>query len=673
MAARSTSTRSPEELEHQWFRDHYRGDMRQLTWRAVLMGAGLGAVLSMTNLYVGLKTGWGFGVAITACVLSFAIWKGVRKLGLARTDMSILENNAMQSTASAAGYSTGGTLISAVAAYLIVTGHHIPYGLLTAWIFFLAVLGVTLAIPMKRQMINVERLRFPSGIAAAMTLRSLHNDTQHRPALAGPLMETGDEEPDTIKSAEEAAMEAAKDVEGTVTSAKDGEKSARSLFLAVGFGATVKFLSEGLTMLQEIGVTARDYAVLKYAYPVFGSSAFQYTVGMEGSVLLLAGGALMGLRVAASVLLGSILCWVVLVPQMHRMGVIETLDYRTMVSWSLWPGAACMVTSGLLAFALQWKAVARALSGLTALVRPRAERTRNSDADAMDRIEVPPSWFAAGTLIGTFGVVWIAYLAFAMPVWMGLLAVILSFFLALVACRVTGETDTTPVGAMGKVTQLMYGAITPHSMRVNAPMQTKSVNLMAAGITAGIADSASDLLIDLKSGYILGANPRKQFLAQFAGIFVGTAVTVPIFFLLVPTADSLGTDRWPAPSALVWASVAQLLSQGLHALHPTARVALVIGGLVGIVLVLLPRVLPPRYRVWVPSPMGLGLAFTFHFYYGFSMFLGGLLVWLLQKLSAKSHALYAFPVASGLIAGESLMGILIILIPIMLALAKGTP
>ncbi len=288
-------------------------------------------------------------------------------------------------------------------------------------------------------------------------------------------------------------------------------------------------------------------------------------------------------------------------------------------------------------------------------------------------IEVPPSWFAAGTVIGTLGVVWIAHLAFAMPVWMGLLAVILSFFLALVACRVTGETDTTPVGAMGKVTQLMYGAITPHSMRVNAPMQTKTVNLMAAGITAGIADSASDLLIDLKSGYILGANPRKQFLAQFAGIFVGTAVTVPIFFLLVPTADSLGTDRWPAPSAMVWASVAQLLSQGLHALHPTAQAALVIGGLVGIVLVLLPRVTPARYHVWIPSPMGLGLAFTFHFYYGLSMFLGGLIAWLVQRRSPKAHALYGFPVASGLIAGESLMGIFVILLPIIVALVKGTP
>src|SRR6185312_13237320 len=91
------------------------------------------------------------------------------------TDMSLLENNCMQSTASSAGYSTGGTMVSAISAYLIVTGHHIPWGLLAWWTFFLAALGVFMAIPMKRQMINVEQLKFPSGIAAAETLRSLHS------------------------------------------------------------------------------------------------------------------------------------------------------------------------------------------------------------------------------------------------------------------------------------------------------------------------------------------------------------------------------------------------------------------------------------------------------------------------------------------------------------------
>ena len=90
--------------------------MAQLTWRALLVGSCLGGVLSLTNLYIGLKAGWGFGVAITACILSYAIWTSLLKVGIARTPMTILENNCMQSTASSAGYSTGGTLISAFAA-----------------------------------------------------------------------------------------------------------------------------------------------------------------------------------------------------------------------------------------------------------------------------------------------------------------------------------------------------------------------------------------------------------------------------------------------------------------------------------------------------------------------------------------------------------------------------
>ena len=132
-------------------------------------------MLSLTNLYIGLKSGWGMGVAITACILSYAIWTTFVKIGLAKTPMTILENNCMQSTASSAGYSTGGTLVSAFAAFIMLNGHALPLPLTFAWVFFLAILGVTMAMPMKKQMINIEQLRFPSGVAAAETLRALHS------------------------------------------------------------------------------------------------------------------------------------------------------------------------------------------------------------------------------------------------------------------------------------------------------------------------------------------------------------------------------------------------------------------------------------------------------------------------------------------------------------------
>ncbi len=588
-----------------WYRDVYQGDdMPQLTVRAIVMGGVLGSLMSLVNIYVGLKTGWGLGVAITACILSFSIWKGFRRIGLARTDMTILENNCMQSTASSAGYSTGGTMVSAIAAWMLINGKAMDTGLLMTWVFFLAVLGVTLAIPMKRQMINIEQLKFPSGIAAAETLRSLHG-------VGG-----------------EGGGEAA-------------ARSASSLGLAAVFAGLFAIVRDIFGWFPDI-------------VPLFGRAAAKFTVAFEMSPLMMAAGAIMGLHTAASMLLGAVLCWGVLVPIMHHQGIIQSTEYADMVQWSLWGGAACMVTSGLLAFALQWRTALRAFSGIKKIFvreRPTAESRLLA---MLDRIEVPGSWFTAGALFGGAGVVIVANRAFDMPVWMGVLGVIMSFFLALVACRATGETDTTPVGAMGKVTQLFYGAITPRAF----PMDVRrNVNLMAACITAGVADSSADLLIDLKSGYLLGANARKQFLAQFAGIFFGTIFAVGAFQIIVPGPEALGTDQFPAPAAQTWRAVAELLAHGLHSIHPTAQAAIVIGGLVGIVLPLLSRALPERWRWVVPSPMGLGMAFTFHFFYAFNMFIGALIATVLQRARPETHEAYTVPVASGIIAGESLVGV----------------
>src|SRR5206468_9248051 len=119
-------------------------------------------------------------------------------------------------------------------------------------------------------------------------------------------------------------------------------------------------------------------------------------------------------------------------------------------------------------------------------------------------------------------------------------------------------------------------------------------NLMSANVTAAAAGGSADLLTDLKSGYLLGAHPRKQFIAQFSGIFVGTLVSVLTFRLLVPDASALGTDQFPAPAAQTWRAVAVALSDGLGALGPVKTWSIVIGGLAGILLTLLPKVMPER-------------------------------------------------------------------------------
>jgi uncharacterized oligopeptide transporter (OPT) family protein len=182
---------------------------------------------------------------------------------------------------------------------------------------------------------------------------------------------------------------------------------------------------------------------------------------------------------------------------------------------------------------------------------------------------------------------------------------------------------------------------------------------MSANITAGAATSAADLLTDLKSGYLLGANPRQQFLAQLSGIFVGTIVTVLTFAVLVPNAEVLGTDQFPAPAAQTWAAVAIALGQGLSSLEPIKLWLIFAGGAVGVVLTLAP-VLLPKYHAYLPSAAAFGLAWVFNWYYGLLFFLGALIALLVERRKPKLAEEFTLPVASGVVAGGSLTGVALV-------------
>jgi uncharacterized oligopeptide transporter (OPT) family protein len=181
---------------------------------------------------------------------------------------------------------------------------------------------------------------------------------------------------------------------------------------------------------------------------------------------------------------------------------------------------------------------------------------------------------------------------------------------------------------------------------------------MTANVTGGVGLHSADLLTDLKSGYLLKADPRQQFWAQFFGVVAGSLFVVPAYRLLIPTADLLGTDKWPAPGAQTWKGVAVLLAQGFHTLHPSAQAALVVGGVLGIVLVLLERAFP-KHKHLIPSPMGFGMAFTTPANNTISMFIGSLVATILERRRPELAERTVVPVSSGFIAGESLIGVLI--------------
>ena len=606
-----------------WLEKVYRGDhVPQATLRAILMGGAIGGVMSLSNLYIGLKTGWGLGVGITACILSYAIWKVFLGIGLAKTEMSILENNCMQSTATSAGVSTGGTMVSAIAAYLLITKQHIPWPVLASWTVFLALLGVSIAVPMKRQMINREQLKFPSGTAAAETLRSLY--------AAG----------------------------GTAL------KKAKSLFIALGLGAVVKWFIEGNAgLMAKLGAPAWAKAIAipatwHFPFSIAGKPAAKFGLGLPIDPLMMAAGAIVGLRTSLSMAIGAVCLYGVLGPWLDSSGVFaemkalgalasDQVSAGNIRKWGLWTGSAMMVTAGLTAFAFQWRSLVNAFSSLGSLFSKQ-----DKAHDPVGHIEVPTSWFLVGTAVSGLGCIVIMNMQWQVPVPLGLVAVLFAFVLSLVACRATGETDITPIGAMGKVTQLFYGVAMPQKM---------DANLMTAGVTAGAAGASADLLTDLKSGYLLGANARKQTLAQAAGILFGAAVIVPAWYVLVPNASVISGDgaAFTAPAANVWASVAELLSKGLESLHPSIRVAMLIGALLGVGITVVERLVPPSVVRFIPSATGLGLACVIEFHDSIAFLVGALVAWAYERRNKELAELYVVPVSSGIIAGESLMGVLV--------------
>jgi len=368
---------------------------------------------------------------------------------------------------------------------------------------------------------------------------------------------------------------------------------------------------------------------------------------------------IVGLRVSLSMLLGSVLLYFVVGPILESGLVAFDVahaavpGYKPYISatpdgeifnitrWSLWGGTAVMVFSSLTSVALQWKTIARAFR--------RKKAGTSAEQDALARIEVPNSWLWMGLIPVGLGLVLVQHWAFQISFPLGALAVALSFVLAIVACRATGETDTTPLGAMGKVTQLLY-AVLPGAKGVG------SINLMSAGVTASAAGSAADLLTDLKSGYLLGANPRKQFLAQFWGIFFGTLAVVPFWYLMVP--DKAALEKFPAIPARMWKAVADLLTQGIHMLPGSAAVAIIAGAVIGILLPV-GEVLLPKARKYIPSAMGLGLAWVVPFQNAFAFAIGAVIAWLWTRASKKHADSFTVPTASGLIAGESLIAALL--------------
>lgn len=579
-----------------------------LTFRSVFTGMLFGGLLSLCNIYLGLKIGWGMNMSIAAALLGFGFWQASTRLFKLRS-FGVLENNINQTAASSAASISSAGLVAPVPALTMITGRTFGWAELSVWVLSVSLVGVVVAVGLRRQMIVTDKLTFPGGVATGQTLKEIYS------------------------KGSEAVVRLRMLLGGMVVG-------------AVGKGAELflpwvkKAPFPGALSTKTGGTLASGgYGKL---------TAYNLGFALDPSIMMIAVGAIIGLRATASMMLGAVIAWAFIAPEVLELGWVTPppLDkssgpwFGPLVKWMLWPGVAMMVTASLTSFSFSWRSV---LAAFTGGGNAAADEDPGKEHDVPRRI-----WLAAVFAAGALSValqVWM----FDIPALLAAGGVALTFALAIVAGRVSGETGVTPVGAMGKVTQLTFGAVNPG----NAVS-----NLMAANVTGGAASQCGDLLNDLKSGAMLGAAPRHQAVAQAFGVLSGALCGSAAYLVLVPDPKNmLLTTEWAAPAVAQWKAVAEVFAEGIQAMPQGAMTALVIGGIVGIVLAIAEKVLPKNVARWVPSPVSVGLAFAIPAYYAISFFVGAVFMSIGQRFAKSWTARFAVVLAAGIIAGESLAGV----------------
>jgi len=629
-------TMSVEEKDRWWLENVYQGDVPQFTVRAVVCGFLLGGVLSITNLYVGAKTGWALGVGITSVILAYLIFRVLHRAHLAN-DYHVLENNIMQSIACSAGY-TNGPLIASMAAYMVIMNVVVPWWQMVLWCFALAVLGVLFAFPLKRRYINDEQLPFPEGRAAGVVLDTLHEegdgDVAKRVLPAKLLVVFG------LLAALLKLLQAHRILER----------------IHVGFLAIPEMLDGWYYRLAE-----------RYGWSVpsiRGVPLSELTVQPELDIAMIGAGGLMGIRTGISLLIGAIINYVIIVPWIIARGDIPgTVDadgvthygFKVITTWALWCGVTMMTTASLLAFFAKPAALVQPIKNLF-------HRRQRTD-DCIAHIELPLSVSIIGVPIAGAAVVYMAWAFYGVSIWMAAVAVPMVFVFTLIAVNSTALTSITPTGAMGKVTQLTYGVIAPGKI---------NTNIVTACISAEVASSASNLIQNIKPGYMLGGKPRLQAIGHLIGAIAGSLCSVAVFYTLFLRNNpaELFSKDYPYPAAIAWKAVAELLTKGLSQLPVSAQWAALYGGIAGIVL----EIVRIRSKGKFPiSPVGIGLAFVIPFTTCLAMFAGSFAFWLIARLyprpNQRPNALFVQnqeSICAGIIAGAALMGVAVMAIEIFL-------
>jgi len=586
----------------------------ELTVRAILLGGLITLVFTAANVYLGLKVGLTFATSIPAAVISMAVLRWF-------SGASILENNIVQTVASAAGTLAA---ICFVLPGLVMIGwwHDFPYWTTALVTGLGGILGVLFSVPLRRALVTDSPLPYPEGVAAAEVLK------------------VGQE------------------------SGEGAEANSRGLAAIV----TGSLVSAGFALLGALKLaTIESSSFFRLGRGVSGfNPAFQFA--------LLGVGHLVGLSVGVAMLVGIVIAWGAAVPWLSSGLAVPAGGYEDLAI-DVWKNQVRFLGAGVIGVAAVWTLVivigpiVKGLAG--ALAASRARKASGGGALPVEERDIPIGWVGFGILAALvpIGFLLVRELGGAaggsMPlVLAGSVVFILlaGAFIAAVCGYMAGliGASNSPVSGIGILSALGASLLLVAVLgSVADPKPLIAYALIVTAVVFGVATISNDNLQDLKTGQLVGATPWRQQVALLFGVLFGAAVIPPVLNLLnagygFAGVAGAGKEALGAPQAALISTLAQGVLTGTQQWGMIAN-----GVLLGIGLIALDALFGRMKLLRLP-PLAVGIAIYLPMSATLLVVVGAVCGWVYDRArNDEAHRRMGVLVATGFIVGESLFGVLV--------------
>jgi putative OPT family oligopeptide transporter len=596
---------------------------KELTLRGLVLGTLITFVFTAANVYIGLKVGLTFASSIPAAVISMAVLSMVK-------NSSILENNIVQTVASAAG-----TLSSIIFVLpgLVIVGWWTGFPFWTSTLICIAggILGVVFTIPLRRALVTTSDLPYPEGVAAAEVLKV---GSSQRGETSG------------------------------------GASEAREGLTAVIYGAIA---SAGLAVFSATRIGAAE---LQGYFRVSGNTASGYDIGF--SLALLGAGHLVGLSVGVAMLCGLLISWVGALPILTHLQ--PAADGVTLAAHAdhVWRHQVRFIGAGVIAIAAIWTLAKLARPVVRGLISTLVASRSKTVADDGDR-DLSPPWIVGLTVIclvltGILAASFVAgtplasstttLIIIAVP-----FVLVAGFMIAAICGYMAGliGASNSPISGVGILSVVSCAAILVFVVRPADATRPALVAfaLFVSSIVVACATISNDNLQDLKTGQLVGASPRRQQIALIVGVVAG-AVMIPLVLNLLakshgfagaPNVGVIAQTPLGAPQATLIAALARGVIGG-----DLDWKMIGIGLLVGAGVIAIDETLGLLKKLRIP-PLAVGIGTYLPMSATFAVIVGAVVGhWYNERVKGVPQASrlerLGVLVASGLIVGESLIGVL---------------